>query len=448
MPPKRQATLRPPLERKRKAPEKSKSKTLSRPPDKSKSQSTSSKALPRVHAREALLTPKDRLALDFNLLDFECEEDPRGSHTHRKRDRSSSSSTSHTSEGKRDSRKLTKRNQHSRLSRNIVTGVMERSDLTLLEHAAIGAQCRKMYAQEIEEFKRYGDPRGLDFQDASLLDRLLVDYMNKMYLKGLQSYKADRLIAAVLHNYPDYGRNGSRNLPRVWRAIKGFRKLCPGKSRLAYPLAVWCAIATRMKQLGRLRMALFLVVAISSYARPSELLRLRVFSLVRPSHGVTSSWALLLSPEERPERSKTGDYDVSIALDSPWLTSWSGPLFKILKENHPEEELWDFDYSEYTKIFRKVTKELGIEQVTPYQTRHSGPSIDRARGYRTQSEVQKRGQWKAVKSVMRYEKAARLAATFNALPNDLQLHCRLCEESLGEIMLGRKGGPIYGGVNG
>ena len=102
-----------------------------------------------------------------------------------------------------------------------------------------------------------------------------------------------------------------------------------------------------------------------------------------------------MSPEERPERSKTGDYDVSLSLDSPWMTSWSHTLFCLLKDNHPEAPLWDFDYNEYSKVFKKVVEELGLD-ITPYQTRHSGPSIDRARGYRSQGEVQKRGQWEGL----------------------------------------------------
>lgn len=190
-------------------------------------------------------------------------------------------------------------------------------------------------------------------------------------------------------------------------------------------------------------MGLFVLMAVSTYGRPSEMLRLRVFSLVRPSPGITRNWTLLMSPEERPERSKTGDYDVSLSLDSPWMTSWSHTLFCLLKDNHPEAPLWDFDYNEYSKVFKKVVEELGLD-ITPYQTRHSGPSIDRARGYRSQGEVQKRGQWKALKSVVRYEKSARLAATMESLPMSLQTHCRLCEESLGEIMLGSKKGPVYG----
>ena len=258
-------------------------------------------------------------------------------------------------------------------------------------------------------------PRGLDLKDPENVDRLLVDYMNGLYLKGFQAYRGDRLAAAMLHFHPQFGKMGAEKLPRMWRALRGFRKLTLGKSRLAYPLMVWAAVASELRRMGKLRMALFLLVSLSSYARPSELIRLQVYSLVRPSPGVTSSWTLLMSPEERPDRTKTGEFDTSIALDSPYMIPWSHTLFGYLKQTHPSNPLWDFDYNQYCRDFQKAVASLGLD-LTPYLTRHSGPSIDRSRGYRSQLEVQKRGQWKSQSSVMRYEKAARLAATTENLP--------------------------------
>ena len=176
---------------------------------------------------------------------------------------------------------------------------------------------------------------------------------------------------------------------------------------------VWAAVASELRRMGKLRMALFLLVSLSSYARPSELIRLQVYCLVRPSPGIASSWTLLMSPEEKPDRTKTGEFDTSIALDTPYMIPWSHTLFGYLKQAHPSNPLWDFDYNQYCRDFQIAVTALGLD-LTPYLTRHSGPSIDRSRGYRSQLEVQKRGQWKSQTSVMRYEKAARLAAT--ALP--------------------------------
>ena len=332
-----------------------------------------------------------------------------------------------------------KRRKHTQA---MVDGVFNQTSLTLLEQNAVGPHTMKMYTKETEDFVRFGFPRGLDFKDATIVDRLATDYMNLLYKDGYRAYRGDRLTAAILHFHPEFGKLGDKSLPRTWRALRGFRKLTPGRSRLAYPLSIWSAMAAELKRQKRLRMAIFMLVAVSSYARPSELLRLKLFSLVRPQPGITESWALLLSPEERPERSKTGEYDTSIPLDSPWLLPWLPRLLKVMKEGYPEDPLWDFSYQSYSGEFEKAAKKLGLE-VTPYQTRHSGPSIDRSRQYRTSAEVQKRGCWKSQASVHRYEKSARLAATFDQLPEELKLHARLCERNLSAIMLGTVAPPDF-----
>lgn len=320
--------------------------------------------------------------------------------------------------------------------------VFLKSDISLLERNAIGPQTAKHYAQEIEEFTAFGQPRGLNWEHAEALDKLVVDHPNQLYLSGYRCYRGDRLGAAIRHHYPQYGKYGAKKLPRMWRAIRGFRKLTPGKTRKALPLSVWAALAVELKRQRRLRMALFLLLSVSSYARPSELLRMRLFSLVPPVANVCRNWSLLLSPEEGGIRTKVGEFDASIILNSPWSIPWAIRMFEMLKEGHPTEPLWDFTYDEYTKEFNRAAEKLGLE-ITPYQTRHSGPSIDRARKLRSQQEVQRRGQWKSQSSVQRYEKSARLASNFEALPQALQTHCNQCEAELSEIMLGTRSVPQF-----
>ena len=76
-------------------------------------------------------------------------------------------------------------------------------------------------------------------------------------------------------------------------------------------------------------MAIFVLVALSSYARPSELLRCTVYSLVSPVFNTVDDWSLLLSPEQQGQPSKTGEYDTSLVLDSPHLKPWSRAVFPI-----------------------------------------------------------------------------------------------------------------------
>ena len=66
----------------------------------------------------------------------------------------------------------------------------------------------------------------------------------------------------------------------------------------------------------------------------------------------------------------------------------------------------------------------------PYQLRHAGPSCDRALGLRPLLEVQKRGRWLAHLSVVRYEKAGRLAGEVAKLPAALRQHLGACEAAL------------------
>lgn len=253
------------------------------------------------------------------------------------------------------------------------------NEMSYLESRAIGAATSTQYMKELKEFLKYAGPRGMDLKEPTSVDETIVEYLNKMFAEGHQCYRGDRLIAAFLHHHPQYGKNGSLKLPRCWRAIKGFRKLTPGKTRKAMPLAVWAAVAVEMRRRAHPRMAVFLVLAISTYARPSELLRARVFSLVRPAPGVTTAWSMLLSPAP----TKTGEYDTSVMLDSPWMVEWIGTLLEVLKRGHPEDPLWDFDYAAYNKVFRDIVHSFQLD-LTPYQSRHSGPSIDRSRNYRSQ----------------------------------------------------------------
>ncbi|CAE7279327.1 unnamed protein product [Symbiodinium natans] len=397
--PRREAVLKPPVAKSVKP--RPKSRMLERPQPSTASKARAS-TLAKTGPAEALITP--RKADTFSLLTVPLESEKVKT---KKRSREESSNAS-TSPSRSPARKAGQRRLVQRRARRRAKAMVDHhlDGVSHLEQQAVGEATSKQYQKELQSFLSFAKPRGLVMTNAKIVDGLLVDYMNRMYLDGHQSYRADRLMAAILHRFPQFGRLGDQKLPRAWRALKGYRRLTPGKSRLAYPLALWAAFAVELKRLGCLRMALFMLLAVSTYARPSELLRAKVFSLVRPARGITSSWSLLLAPEEEEIATKTGDYDVSIPLDSPWLKGWSHALFDCLKQSHPTAPLWDFNYQEYQLMMKQISDMFGVD-VTPYQTRHSGPSIDRARQYRSLLEVQKRGQWKAHKSVARYEKSAR-----------------------------------------
>ncbi|CAK0811878.1 unnamed protein product [Prorocentrum cordatum] len=65
--------------------------------------------------------------------------------------------------------------------------------------------------------------------------------------------------------------------------------------------------------------------------------------------------------------------------------------FLLVSSGAREESVWTFTYPQYLMEFKAALAELEIsETIGPYQTMHSGPSIDIARRYRTASEAARR----------------------------------------------------------
>lgn len=159
--------------------------------------------------------------------------------------------------------------------------------------------------------------------------------------------------------------------------------------------------------------AAFNLLQVSTYSRPGSLLKLRRMGLARPTAGVTSCWSMITSLSETTDTSKTGSKDDSILLDSEWLR-FLDPMLESMSRGPQMDYVWKFDYSEYIAVFNACCQDLKLELV-PYQARHSGPSIDRAAKTTDLDEVRKRGGWATRQSVARYEKAGRLAATWQKL---------------------------------
>ena len=81
--------------------------------------------------------------------------------------------------------------------------------------------------------------------------------------------------------------------------------------------------------------------------------------------------------------------------------------------------MFPYTYARFYNMFVETALAANCP-AAPYQGRHSGISIDRASGERTQEEAQKRGRWRAQASVRRYEKAGRLNDAWQRLPQQVK----------------------------
>ena len=192
--------------------------------------------------------------------------------------------------------------------------------------------------------------------------------------------------------------------------------------------------------MGVVRLAVVVLLAVDLSLRPCELLSARCQDLRAPTESAVPHWVLIPYPERRTEeRSKLRESDDTIAIDSPRLV-WLRPAIEILARGG-ETKLGMADYSQLLKVVRRASQSLGLH-ITPHQMRHSGASIDRARQTRTVEALRKRGRWKTVTSIFRYEKHGRLNDTWGEIRPDVQAWMRMAEAEIANVVLfGKDIGP-------
>ena len=181
-------------------------------------------------------------------------------------------------------------------------------------------------------------------------------------------------------------------------------------------------------------MALQIVWMVVTYHRPGEPLTARRRDVIRPTRGGSAEWGVVLFPETRDQVRKTGHRNEAITLKNeifPWLPR----LLEQVALGDPESRLFDHSYSEILQQFRITTYRMGLPKLVMYQARHSGASSDMASKRRTLAEIKKRGGWKSDRSVVRYEKGARLSSTWMRHPAWVRAHAERCEEKFLEIVL-------------
>ena len=141
-------------------------------------------------------------------------------------------------------------------------------------------------------------------------------------------------------------------------------------------------------------------------------------------------------PDGRRALSTAGQLGASILVGHPQFP-FMNELLSQLRVGNLEAPLWDFDYNELLAAFHVAGEQLEMPWVTPYLLRHAGPSWDALSGARPMLEIQRRGQWKAVSSMARYEKHARVGADEMSFSLLMRGHFQECAAALEGVLLGR-----------
>ncbi|CAK0910119.1 unnamed protein product [Prorocentrum cordatum] len=281
---------------------------------------------------------------------------------------------------------------------------------TFLESSSVSAKTYKDYEQRHTAFQEWVSTKQLAGKLEKELDLVLTDYVNLLWKNGHDVLERTKMLAAFMYFHPDYSKAGTRVLPRARKALKGWTRLEPGKTRPPVPLHLLALLWLELINMGNPLMALALVTMWVAYLRPGEAMRLKEKSLVSPPRTTSAvPWSLHMHEEMDQHPSKVNLFEESLVLvsiDLPWL----GHLLAGLRRGQSDRLLFDFKYPLLGPALAKAAKAVGLEKlkITAYHMRHSDPSHDILFKRRSLPAVKARGRWLSDRTVRRYEAHGRL----------------------------------------
>ncbi|CAK0818286.1 unnamed protein product, partial [Prorocentrum cordatum] len=286
------------------------------------------------------------------------------------------------------------------------------------EEAAAGAATRANYRPLCDAFLDFCQTKGRVPADVNELQIRLLEALD--HLLGADGTKgdADTLVAAVKDHFPF--AVGSGTLPRVTRALRGFGKKRPPRSRAPAPKELMAAAVSMLLALGLYDQALQVAVLFYTYIRPGALRQLTVGQLLPPARrsGPLSHWSIILAPTETVGAprvlTKTGTSDETALLDEP---AWLGPVLQAhARGKPPTAPLFTTGGPGMAAAFGRAVAALGVPGVCLYQLRHGGASDDLLTQRRPADAVKARGHWKSESSLRRYAKPGAIHQLLNAMP--------------------------------
>ena len=142
--------------------------------------------------------------------------------------------------------------------------------------------------------------------------------------------------------------------------------------------------------------------------------------------------ALLVHPLSMGQVSKVGENDESVLISRPWI----GRCLLRQARGQPDSPLFDANIKEMKAAYEVVLEELGLGKkgLVLYNARHSGASLDHYYERYSLTEVAKRGRWRSMASVRRYEKKALLQAMWRTLSKDTKAKCVLAAQHFPDLL--------------
>lgn len=266
--------------------------------------------------------------------------------------------------------------------------------MTFLETTRVRQGTSNMYEERVLDFLYFVKEKDLSFASDAAIDQSFAKYFNAAYLGGNHVTLGRQTLAGFLHLFPSYGRHGPSNLPRTHRALRAWERDDRSTSEIPLLWEMDCAMALVCGAEGEYGVGVYILVLFDTYARPMEMLRLRIRDVVFPNSKYPFA-AVRLNPYDLQRPSKTGAYDEYVPLSGKRRVEASKAL--VWYVNHRvnvqgallEDPVFDFSYNHMNTVMQRAGRRCGT-RVTAYECRHGGASDDAAHDV-GQPEVKRRG---------------------------------------------------------
>lgn len=311
------------------------------------------------------------------------------------------------------------------------------NQMTILEKKSVSSEILVQYEGYLRKLEAFSKENGVTWPLVSAeADAMVADYMDVLFLDKKSPSEGEKVLAAL-----EFFRHDLKGrCHRSRKALKGWRKCMPAQSRLPLPQILMYGMVMRLLYKGFRTMALMTLVAFDLYLRPGEALTLRAKNILPPVRVAGAQFkqmTIVVRDFESGQPDKVGVYDNALRLDNA-KTTWMGShLLSLAKQqNGPEDMIFSFSMEEYRKQFALAGKELGIDQLHPYQLRHGGASQDLSAGLRDHNGVKMRGRWKTDQSVRRYAKIGRVQQLLTKLSAATLQYCQWSEANMQRVFAG------------
>jgi hypothetical protein len=311
-----------------------------------------------------------------------------------------------------------------------------------LESTRVKTPTTTLYDSRVWEFLQFVQVRQLAFKDVTDIDAAFSRYFDSLYACGDHHSIGRGTLAGFLHFYTEFGRDYERAFVRAKNALTSWEKKEPALSKSPLLWEGACAIACILSSEGHEDMAIYVLVQFDTFARPTELLWLRLSACI-PSvpHAGFEQWAVRLNPTSQLRSSKVGAFDEIIPLSAHrWQVSDLLAWYVDVCHNAGAEFCFNFDYDDISRCFVRAAFRANLGKRSLYDGRHGGASDDAALGFED-GYLARRGRWASLSSVARYSKPGILQESWSQLSPETSNFILECEAKVLQVVTGQQPCP-------